>query len=62
MSEAWINHLYQAALEANTNSVMELIKRIPKTESVLIQSLTESARQFEFENLVDLAETLISNE
>ncbi|WP_413173932.1 MASE1 domain-containing protein [Anabaena azotica] len=61
MSAAWINKLYEAALEANTNSVMELIKEIPKTESFLIQSLTKSARQFEFEKIVDLAETLISN-
>ncbi|MBD2690282.1 MASE1 domain-containing protein [Anabaena catenula] len=61
MEQEWINQLYEAALEANTNLVMELIKEIPKTETFLIQSLTKLARQFEFEKLVDLAEPLISN-
>ncbi|MBD2569120.1 MASE1 domain-containing protein [Anabaena lutea] len=62
MDQAWINQLYEAALEANTNLVMELVKEIPKTETFLIQSLTKLTRQFEFETLVDLAESLISND
>lgn len=61
MDQTWINQLYEAALEANTNLVMELVKEIPKTETFLIQSLTKLTRQFEFEKLVDLAEPLISN-
>ncbi|WP_375473142.1 ATP-binding protein [uncultured Nostoc sp.] len=62
MSPEWINQFYEAALEANTNRVIELIRDIPKTETFLIQSLTKLARQFEFEELVDLAEPLRSNE
>ena len=62
MSQEWINQFYEAALEANTNHVIELIRDIPKTETFLIQSLTKLARQFEFEELVDLAEPLRSNE
>jgi CheY-like chemotaxis protein len=62
MSEGWTNQLYEAAFEANTNSVMEFLESIPKTESSSIQSLTKHARQFELEKLVDLAATLISNE
>ncbi|WP_236721487.1 MASE1 domain-containing protein [Trichormus sp. NMC-1] len=38
MDQEWINQLYEAALEANTNLVIELIKEIPKTETLLILS------------------------
>ncbi|WP_199306635.1 MASE1 domain-containing protein [Anabaena sphaerica] len=62
MSGEWITQLYEAALEANTNLVLELVREIPETETRLIQSLTKLVRQFEFEQLVDLAETLISND
>ncbi|MGF1933870.1 MAG: ATP-binding protein [Nostoc sp. ChiQUE02] len=59
MSQEWINQFYEAALEANTNLVMELISDVPKTETFLIQSLTKLARKFEFEQLVDLVEPLL---
>ncbi|MDP5337413.1 MAG: hybrid sensor histidine kinase/response regulator, partial [Nodularia sp. (in: cyanobacteria)] len=59
MQQEWLNKFYEAALEANTNLVMELIKEIPKTESLLIQSLAKLAKQFKFEKLVDLVENLI---
>jgi signal transduction histidine kinase/DNA-binding response OmpR family regulator len=62
MPQEWITQLYQAALEANTNLVMQLITEIPDSENHLIQSLTQLVRKFEFEQLVDLAEPLISNE
>ncbi len=62
MSGEWITQIYAAALEANTHLVLELLGEIPKTEPRLIHSLTKLARQFEFEQLVELAEPLISNE
>jgi signal transduction histidine kinase/CheY-like chemotaxis protein len=62
MSGAWITQLYEAALEADTNLVLQLIGEIPETETRLIQSLTKLARQFKFEKLLDLAEPLITNE
>jgi signal transduction histidine kinase/DNA-binding response OmpR family regulator len=62
MSEDWINKLYTAALEADSQLVLQLVEEIPQTELNLIQSLTKLARQFEFEQLVDLAEPLITNE
>ncbi|MDB9377459.1 histidine kinase, partial [Nodularia sphaerocarpa CS-585A2] len=61
MDQEWINQLYEAALEANTNLVMELIAQIPQTESFLIKSLRKIVLKFEFEQLVDLAEPLINN-
>ncbi len=62
MSEKWITQLYEAALEANPNLVIQLIGEIPETETRLIQSLTKLARRFKFEYIVDLVEPLIRNE
>jgi len=62
MPQEWIAQLYEAALEANTNLVLELVQEIPVTETPLAQALAKLARQFEFEQLVNLAEPLISNE
>jgi signal transduction histidine kinase/FixJ family two-component response regulator len=62
MPQAWISQLYEAALEANTNLVLQLVGQIPQTETHLIKSLKKLARQFEFEQIVDLLEPLISNE
>lgn len=62
MPEKWIAQLYEAALEANTNLVVQLIAEIPDTENHLIQSLTQLVRKFEFEQMVDLAEPLINND
>ncbi|RUS93103.1 hypothetical protein DSM107003_46430 [Trichormus variabilis SAG 1403-4b] len=62
MSEEWITQRYEAALEANTNLVLQLVGEIPETENRLAQALAKLARQFEFEQLVDLAEPLITNE
>jgi hypothetical protein len=62
MSEEWITQLHEAALEANTNLILQLVGEIPETENRLAQALAKLARQFEFEQLVDLAEPLITNE
>ncbi|WP_416233590.1 ATP-binding protein [Cronbergia sp. UHCC 0137] len=62
MSQGWMTQLYEAALEANTQLVLQLVEEIPKTETYLVKSLTKLAHQFEFEQIVDLVEPLISNE
>ncbi|OKH30553.1 hypothetical protein NIES2119_30805 [[Phormidium ambiguum] IAM M-71] len=59
MSQEWIMKLYQATLEANSNLILQLIAEIPPQESYLIKSLTQLANQFQFEQLLDLAEPLI---
>ncbi|MEH2032039.1 MAG: ATP-binding protein [Nostoc sp.] len=59
MSQEWIHQFYEAALEANTNQVMKLIREISQTETFLIQSLTKLVRKFEFEQLVDLVKPLL---
>ncbi|MFB2970038.1 ATP-binding protein [Aerosakkonema sp. BLCC-F183] len=62
MPKEWINKLYEVALEANFNRALQLIEEIPQTETRLSKSLTQLVRQFQFEQLVDLVEPLISNE
>ncbi len=62
MPPAWINQLYEAALEADTNLVLQLVSEIPETEQFMIKSLSKMARHFEFGPLVDLIEPLISND
>ncbi|MEG4457013.1 ATP-binding protein [Microcoleus sp. N9_A1] len=62
MPQEWISQLYAAALEANTNLVLQVVGEIPQTETRLIKSLTKIAIQFKFEHILDLVEPLISNE
>ncbi|WP_341733427.1 ATP-binding protein [Microcoleus sp. EPA2] len=62
MPQEWITQLYEAALEANTQVALPLLAEIPQTETCLIQSLTKLVRQFQFEQIIDLAEPLISDE
>jgi signal transduction histidine kinase/DNA-binding NarL/FixJ family response regulator len=62
MPQAWINQLYAAALEADTNSVLQLVTEIPQTEKFMIKSLNKMARQFEFEQVVDLIEPLVTTD
>ncbi|HEY9866044.1 MAG TPA: ATP-binding protein [Candidatus Obscuribacterales bacterium] len=62
MPKEWIVELYQAALEANTGLVMQLITQIPHIETHLIQSLTQLVRKFEFEQIINLVEPLVSHE
>ncbi|WP_333221841.1 MASE1 domain-containing protein [Microcoleus sp. Pol12A5] len=62
MTQEWITQLYEAALEANTNLVLQVVGEIPKTETRLIKSLTKLASQFKFEQILDLVEPRSGNE
>ncbi|MEG4959347.1 ATP-binding protein [Microcoleus sp. K4-B3] len=62
MTQEWITQLYEAALEANTNLVLQVVGEIPKTETRLIKSLTKLAREFKFEQILDLVEPRSGNE
>lgn len=60
MSKQWLHNLYKASLEADKISVLKLINEIPETESAMARSLSKIVRNFQFEQLVDLVEPLIS--
>lgn len=55
----WMISLSEAVLEANTEKVIKVIQEIPETELFLIKSLTKLARQFQFEQILDLIEPLM---
>ncbi|MEG4357840.1 hybrid sensor histidine kinase/response regulator, partial [Microcoleus sp. Aus8_D1] len=61
MPQSWIAQLYEAALEANTNLVLQLVGEIPQTETYLIKTLTKLAREFKFEHIVNLVEPRSGN-
>ncbi len=62
MSPEWVIRLSEAALEADTDQVMTLLREIPETEISLIKGLTKLVRKFQFEHIIDLAEPLINHE
>ncbi|CAD0232229.1 putative Histidine kinase [Planktothrix agardhii] len=62
MSKDWIYQLYTAALEADVQVVIELIKEIPDPEIPLIQFLTKAVRKFQFEQIIDLIDPLINDQ
>ncbi|HAO11486.1 MAG TPA: hypothetical protein DCQ51_10025 [Planktothrix sp. UBA8407] len=62
MSEDWIYQLYKAALEADVQVVIKLITEIPDTQIFMIQSLTQVVRKFQFEQIVELVEPLITDD
>ena len=51
--------LSKAVFEANTQKVMKVIQEISETELFLIKSLTKLAREFQFEQILDLIEPLM---
>ncbi|VXD24821.1 hybrid sensor histidine kinase/response regulator [Planktothrix paucivesiculata] len=62
MTPEWINQLYRAALEADSNRVLELMIDIPDSEINLRQFLAKAVRLFQFEQIVDLTEALINHD
>ncbi|MFN9857449.1 MAG: hypothetical protein ACK556_04905, partial [Pseudanabaena sp.] len=60
MPNKWLNQLYESSLEADKDLVMSLIGEIPKSETILVRSLTKLVRNFQFEKLIDLVEPLLS--
>jgi len=54
MSEEWRLQLSEAAIEGDSNRVAKLIQLIPNQNSNAIQILERLARQFEFDEIVEL--------
>jgi len=54
MSDEWRSQLSEAAIEGDSNQVMALIQAIPAQESNAIKILEKFARQFEFDEIVEL--------
>jgi signal transduction histidine kinase/CheY-like chemotaxis protein len=61
MPGEWLLKLSEAALEADGQQMLTLIQEIPETETILIKNLTKMTKQFQFEQIIDLIEPLISD-
>lgn len=59
MPKFWLKKLSHATLEANNKQVMQLIDEIPVSEEILRRILIKLARQFQYEQILDLIEPLI---
>ncbi|HEY9689228.1 MAG TPA: ATP-binding protein, partial [Coleofasciculaceae cyanobacterium] len=57
MPTEWVTKLSEAALEADTDQVMMQIQAICETEARLANKLTELARQFQFEKILNLIDS-----
>ena len=54
MGEEWRSQLHVAAVEADGNYIMELLQKIPPTESHTAKFLENLARQFDFDKIIEL--------
>lgn len=54
MSAQWRSQLTEAALEGDSNRVIQLVREIPNQESHLVKVLEKFSRQFAFDEIVEL--------
>ena len=54
MSDDWRSQLAEAAIEGDSNRVMAIIRAIPDQESAAVKTLEKFARQFKFDEIVEL--------
>jgi CheY-like chemotaxis protein len=58
MSDQWRSQLSEAAIEGDSKQVMVLIQMIPNQESATVKILEKFARQFEFDEIVELLDSV----
>ena len=54
MPPAWIAALHQAAIQVDSELLMQLIQAIPSTHSTLAQSLRKLVEQFDYDTIIEL--------
>ncbi|MBE9161614.1 AAA family ATPase [Tychonema sp. LEGE 06208] len=59
MSPIWIVKLHEAALDADSELVSELLEEIPDFQVLELQTLRGWLNKFQFENILDLTEPLV---
>ena len=62
MSDEWRSQLSEAAIEGDSNQVRKLIEEIPNQKSHLVKVFGKLARQFQFDEIINLIESLINYE
>ena len=59
MSKEWILKFYEAAIEADSELVFQLLEEIPESHAFELQTLRSWVNKFQFEKVLDLTEPLI---
>ena len=59
MSKKWLIKLHEAALEADSELVSQLIEEIPEFQAIELQTLRGWVNNFQFEKILDLTEPLV---
>ncbi len=59
MSKEWIVKLHEAALDADSELVFQLLEEVPEFQALELQTLRNWVNKFQFEKILDLTETLI---
>jgi PAS domain S-box-containing protein len=59
MSKKWIAKLHEAALDADSELVSQLIEEIPSSHALELIALKDWVNKFEFEKILDLTEPLV---
>ncbi|WP_341736131.1 AAA family ATPase [Microcoleus sp. CAWBG640] len=59
MSKKWIVKLHEAALDADSELVSQLLKEIPESHAFELQTLRNWVNKFQFEKILDLTEPLV---
>ena len=59
MSKKWIVKLHEAALDADSQLVSQLLEEIPESHVFELQTLRNWVTKFQFEKILDLTEPLV---
>jgi PAS domain S-box-containing protein len=59
MSKKWIVKLYEAAIDADSELVFQLLEEIPESHAFELQTLRGWVNKFQFEKILDLTEPFI---
>ncbi|MEG5064417.1 AAA family ATPase [Microcoleus sp. B3-A4] len=59
MSKEWIVKLYEAAIDADSELVFQLLEEIPESQAFELQTLRNLVNKFQFEKILDLTEPLV---
>ena len=59
MSKKWLIKLHEAALEADSELVSEILEEIPEFQALELQTLRGWVNKFQFEKILDLTEPLV---
>ena len=59
MPKEWLRSVYQAAIEADGELILELLDRVPPQEKKIINYLSECANNFEFEVITECLSSML---